>query len=177
MLLTLETNRLILRSFTIDDAKRVQELTSNKDVAKTTLGIPHPYPIEAAEEWINNHPTMRNNGIFPFAIVLKTQDILIGTITIRVDKTHKKAELAYWIGKEYWGNGYATEAAKEIVKYSFESLYLNRIWGKTMAKNPASSKVMMNVGMRKEGLLKQDIFQSGVFEDIHIYGLTKSDYK
>lgn len=46
-----------------------------------------------------------------------------------------------------------------------------------MAKNPASSKVMMNVGMRKEGLLKQDIFQSGVFEDIHIYGLTKSDCK
>lgn len=63
------------------------------------------------------------------------------------------------------------------MKYSFESLYLNRIWGKTMAKNPTSSKVMMNVGMRKEGLLKQDIFQSGVFEDIHIYGLTKSDCK
>lgn len=177
MLITMKTGRLILRPFTIDDATRVQELAGNKDVAKTTLGIPHPYPIEAAEQWIKNHPKMMKNGVFPFAIVLKAEDILIGTMTIRINDTHKKGELAYWVGKEYWGNGYATEAAKEIVRYGFENLNLNRIWAKAMSKNPASSKVMMNVGMKKEGVLKQDTMKLGVFEDSDIYGLTKSDYK
>ncbi|PFA69260.1 GNAT family N-acetyltransferase [Bacillus sp. AFS015802] len=172
----MKTDRLILRPFTIDDSTSVQELAGNKDVSKTTLGIPHPYPIEAAEQWIKNHPKMMENGIFPFAIVLESNDILIGTITIRVNDTHKKAELAYWVGKEYWGNGYATEAAKEILRYGFENLKLNRIWAKAMSKNPASSKVMMNVGMKKEGVLKQDFIKLGVFEDSDIYGLTKSDY-
>lgn len=173
----METNRLILRPFTIDDANRVQELAGNEDVAKTTLGIPHPYPIEVAEKWIKNHSKMMEDGIFPFAIVIKAEDILIGTMTIRINETHKKAELAYWVGKEYWGNGYATEAAKEIVRYGFENLNLNRIWAKAMTKNTASSKVMINVGMKKEGVLKQDIIKSGVFEDSDIYGLTRSDYK
>ncbi|MEN2464903.1 GNAT family N-acetyltransferase [Ornithinibacillus sp. JPR2-1] len=177
MLITLKTERLILRQFTIDDATRVQELAGNKDVSKTTLGIPHPYPLEAAKQWIENHPKMMKNDIFPFAIVLKAEDILIGTMTIRINDTHKKAELAYWIGKEYWGNGYATEAAKEIVRYGFEDLNLNRIWAKAMSKNPASSKVMINVGMKKEGVLKEDILKSGVFEHSDIYGLTRSGYQ
>src|SRR5690625_1355047 len=124
----------------MDDANRVQELAGNKEVAKTTLGIPHPYSIEAAEQWIKQHPNMIKNSTFPFAIVLKSENILIGTMTIRVNNTHKKAELAYWVGREYWGYGYATEAAKEIVRYGFEVLNLNRIWAKAMSKNPASSK-------------------------------------
>lgn len=173
----MKTDRLILRPFTIDDATRVQELAGKKDIAKTTLNVPHPYPIEAAEQWIKTHPEMIKNGMFPFGIVLKAEDILIGTMTIRINDTHKKGELAYWVGKEYWGNGYATEAAKEVVRYGFENLNLNRIWAKAMSKNPASSKVMMNVGMKKEGVLKQDIIKSGVFEDSDIYGLTKSDYQ
>lgn len=173
----LETDRLILRQFIMDDAARVQELAGNKDVAKTTLGIPHPYTIELAKSWIENHPRMVKDGTLPFAIVLKTESVIVGTMTIRVNEPHKKGELAYWVGKEYWGNGYATEAAKEIVRHSFEDLNLNRVWAMAMSKNPASVKVMINVGMKKEGVLKQDIIKLGVFEDSDIYGLIKSDYK
>ncbi|WP_371817508.1 GNAT family N-acetyltransferase [Virgibacillus sp. MSJ-26] len=174
---TLETDRLILRPFGMDDATRVQELAGNEDVAKTTLGIPHPYPIDAAESWIESHLRMVKNGTFPFAMVLKSESILVGTMTIRVNKPHKKGELAYWVGKAYWGNGYATEAAAEIVRHSFEDLNLNRVWARAMSKNPASVKVMKNIGMKKEGVLKQDIIKLGVFEDSEIYGLIKSEYK
>lgn len=173
----LETDRLILRPFILDDATRVQEIAGDKDVAKTTLNIPHPYSLEAAKSWIKNHPTMIKNGTYPFAIVLKTERIIVGTMTIRVNEAHKKGELAYWVGKEYWGNGYATEAAKKVVRYGFEDLNLNRIWAKAMSKNPASIKVMKNIGMRKEGVLKQDMIKSGVLVDSDIYGLVKSDYK
>lgn len=115
----LETNRLILRPFTMDDAARVQELAGNEDVAKTTLNIPHPYTIELAKSWIENHPRMIKNSTFPFAIVLKTENVIVGTMTIRVNKVHKKGELAYWIS-----NGYVTEAAKEIVFY-FNKVKMN----------------------------------------------------
>jgi len=126
------------------DATRVQELAGNEGVAKTTLAIPHPYPIEAAESWIESHPRMVKNGTFPFAMVLKSESILVGTMTICVNKSHEKGELAYW------GNGYATEAAAEIVRHSFEDLNLNRVWARAMSKNPASVKVMENIGMKKK---------------------------
>ena len=175
--LNLETDRLKLRPFKIDDATRVQELAGNSEVAETTLGIPHPYPIEAAKNWINHQPVLIENGTFPLAIVLKDDGVLIGTMTIRVDKEHRKGELAYWVGKDYWGKGYATEAAKEVVRFGFEVLSLHRIWAKAMSRNPTSTRVMQKVGMRKEGTLKQDIFKSETYEDVDIYGIIKSDYR
>ncbi|WP_047980509.1 GNAT family N-acetyltransferase [Ornithinibacillus contaminans] len=149
--------RLILRAFTMEDATRVQELAGGKEVAKTTLGIPHPYSIEAATSWIENHPAMMANGIFPFAIVLKGENSLIGTMALRINQAHNKGELAFWVGKEYWGNGFATEAAREIVRYGFEELKLNKLWAMAMSKYPASSKVMEKVGIKREGVLRQGI--------------------
>lgn len=58
-----------------------------------------------------------------------------------------------------------------------EDLNLNRVWARAMSKNPASVKVMKNIGMKKEGVLKQDIIKLGVFEDSDIYGLIKSEYR
>ncbi|MGG1290461.1 GNAT family N-acetyltransferase [Bacillus smithii] len=178
MILNLETDRLILRPFVMDDAARVQELAGDKKIAKTTLGMPHPYPIEAAENWIKNHPKLMEEGtVYPLAMMIKDKNELIGTMTLRVDKQHHKGELAYWVGKDYRGNGYATEAAKRMVTFGFEVLRLNRIWAMAMSKNPASVKVMKNVGMKYEGTLKQHIYQYGVYEDVDIYGFTIKDYR
>lgn len=176
MIINLESDRLFLRPFKINDATRVQELAGNKEVAETTLGIPHPYPIEAAKNWITHHPILIENGTFPLAIILKGEDLLIGTMTIRVEKEHRKGELAYWIGKDYWGNGYATEAAKEVVRFGFDVLKLNRIWAKAMSKNTPSTSLMQKIGMKKEGTLKQDIFKSEAHEDVDIYGIIKSEW-
>jgi RimJ/RimL family protein N-acetyltransferase len=75
MFSNLQTVRLILRSFKIEDAQRVQELAGDKEVGKTTLSMPHPYPIEGAENWIKNHPNLIENGdAYPLAIVLKDND-------------------------------------------------------------------------------------------------------
>ncbi|MED4453097.1 GNAT family N-acetyltransferase [Metabacillus fastidiosus] len=178
MFLNLQTERLILRPFKLEDAPRVQELAGDKEVAKTTLGIPHPYPIEAAENWIKNHPQLIKNGdVYPLAIVLRDNSLVVGTMTLRVDKQHNKGELAYWVGKNYWGNGYATEAARAIMNFGFEELILNRIWATALSKNPASIKVMKKVGMEIEGTLKQPILQAEVYEDVEVYGVIKSDYR
>jgi hypothetical protein len=65
----------------MDDAARVQELAGDKEIAKTTLGMPHHYPIEAAENWIKNHPKLMEEGmVYPLAMKIKDKNELIGTM-------------------------------------------------------------------------------------------------
>lgn len=82
-----------------------------------------------------------------------------------------------WLGKPYWGNGFATEAARELVRFGFEDLHLNKIWAAAMTKNPASFNVMNKIGMKLEGEFKQHTLKWGTFEDLVYYGLTKADYQ
>lgn len=171
----LKTDRLTLRAYELSDAPRAQKLAGERELAKTTF-LPYPYKLEMAESWIEGHAQLIKNGdAFPFAVILGSD--LIGTMTIRVDKTHNKGELAYWIGRDYWGKGYATEAASIVVDFSFNELNLNRVWAPIMSKNISSEKVMQKVGLKYEGTLKQDILRWNEYEDVNVYGLLKSDYK
>ncbi|WP_309119319.1 GNAT family N-acetyltransferase [Paenibacillus sp.] len=174
---TFETRRLVLRPFELADAKKVQELAGDIEVAKTTLSIPHPYPDGAAETWIERtHQVVGNGGGYAFAMIRKDDGTLIGNMSMGVAHKHKRAELAYWVGRMFWGQGFATEAAQRIVQFGFENLEVNRIFAAAMTKNPGSYKVMSNIGMKQEGVFKQHILKWGVYEDLVFYGMTKSDY-
>lgn len=173
----LETERLILRPYNVTDVPSVQDLADDKAIAETTL-IPYPYTTEKVEGWINSHFELIKNGdAYPFAVVLKNENQLIGTMTIRIDKLHNKGELAYWIGKSFWGKGFATEASKKILAFGFNKLNLNRIWAPVMKKNIASAKVMQKIGLFYEGTLKEDVLRWGSYEDVDVYGLLKKDYR
>ncbi len=174
----LETNRLILRSFQLSDAIRVQLLAGDKAIASTTLAIPHPYEDGMAEEWIRTHKEEFENGKFiNFAIVLKESNELIGAIGLTLNQEHVHAELGYWIGKPYWNQNYCTEAAKEVIRYGFETLNLHRIHAMHLSRNPASGKVMSKIGMRHEGTRHEHIFKWDVFEDVELYGLLGSEFE
>jgi [ribosomal protein S5]-alanine N-acetyltransferase len=174
---TLFTDRLVLRPYQISDAPRASELAGDREVAETTF-VPHPYTLEIASNWIQNHKKLIENGdAYPFAVVLKEENVFIGTMTIRIDKLHNKGELAYWIGKKYWGKGYATESAKKVIEFGFNKLKLNRIWAPIMNKNKASGKVLEKVGMKYEGTLKEDVLRWDNYEDVDIYSVLKRDYK
>ncbi|PEE33867.1 GNAT family N-acetyltransferase [Bacillus pseudomycoides] len=174
---TLQTERLILRPYELKDAIRAQALAGEREIIETTLAIPYPYLLEHAESWIQQHPRLIENGdAYPFAVVLKDENVLIGTMTLRIDKQHNKGELAYWIGKDYWGKGYATESAKKVMDFGFCELNLNRIWAPAMSKNQSSTQVMKKIGMTCEGTLKQDVLKWGTYEDVDIYGILKDAY-
>ncbi|UVI31076.1 GNAT family N-acetyltransferase [Paenibacillus spongiae] len=174
---TFETERLILRPWMLTDASAVRELAGEREVADTTLSIPHPYPEGAAESWIGacRHRASEGNG-YSFAIVRKDRQMLIGCISLNIAKPHRRGELAYWVGSSFWGNGFATEAAKQIVRYGFLELNLNKINAAAMTRNPASSNVMIKVGMQHEGTFKQQIRKWDEYEDLVYYGLTRTDY-
>src|SRR4030067_3394920 len=102
----LKTSRLILRSFDLADAKKVQILAGDRAIASTTLNIPHPYEDGMAEEWIRTHPEKFQRGEFVnFAIVLRSRNELIGAIGLTLPQEHFHAEMGYWVGRPYWNPG------------------------------------------------------------------------
>jgi RimJ/RimL family protein N-acetyltransferase/ubiquinone/menaquinone biosynthesis C-methylase UbiE len=175
---TIQTQRLILRPFTLADAPDVQRLAGSRIIAARTLLIPHPYEDAMAEEWIATHPAAFENGIaVNFAIALRESGELCGAIGLGIDKVNHNAEMGYWIGTPYWGQGYCTEAAKAVLQYGFEVLGLHRIHAVYFSHNPASGRVMQKIGMSYEGCRRQHTLKWSKFEDIELYGILKSDWQ
>jgi RimJ/RimL family protein N-acetyltransferase len=171
---TLSTDRLVLRPFRVEDAPEVQRLAGDRAIAATTLRIPHPYPDGAAEAWIAKlTPAFESGESAMFAITRVADGFFLGAIGLEITRSHDRAELGYWIGKPYWGNGYCTEAARAVVRYAFEDLGLNRITAAYFANNSASGRVMQNIGMNYEGHRVQEIKKWGKFEDLILYGLVR----
>ena len=174
---SLITERLILRPFTLADAPRVQQLAGDPAIAATTLTIPHPYENGVAETWIATHQAEFDQQIgVTFAITLKDTGELAGAISLLDIRTDfQRAELGYWVGKPYWGCGYAPEAATPIIEYGFKQCQLQRIFAHHFADNPASGRVMEKAGMRYEGTLRQHLKKDGRFRDLRVYGILQGN--
>ena len=175
---TLATTRLRLRPFVAADAGRVAELAGAREIADTTVSIPHPYPIDIAERWIASHlQAWETDRAAHFAITLLPHGLLIGGISLRdIDRAHYQAELGVWIGKPWWGNGYATEAAGALLELAFGQLGLNRVHAHHLVRNPASGHVLESAGFQREGRLRQRVMKWGRFEDVVLLAILRSDW-
>jgi RimJ/RimL family protein N-acetyltransferase len=175
---TLETERLILRPFRLNDAKTVQRLAGRREIASTTLNVPHPYEDGVAEDWINKHESTYHEGKgVTFAVTLKTDGELIGAVTLMNMSKSNHAELAYWVGVPYWNQGYCTEACEEILLYGFMELELNRIHACFFSRNPSSGRVLEKLGMAHEGTLREHTLKWGVYEDLELMGILRSGWE
>jgi [ribosomal protein S5]-alanine N-acetyltransferase len=175
---TLETTRLVLRPFSLDDAGDVQRLAGAPEVADTTLNIPHPYEDGMAETWLGTHQARFDAGEgVVFAITLRDMSALIGAIGLEITKRHRRAEMGYWVGVPYWGQGYCTEAAQAVVAYGFRELDLHKVVATHLVRNPASGRVMQKAGMQREGLMRQHQLNGERFEDLVIYGLLREEWE
>ena len=175
---TLQTQRLVLRPFTLADAPDVQRLAGAREIAAMTLTIPHPYEEGMAQEWIETHrAAFRDGKGVNFAIVLRERSVLCGAIGLGIDAENSNAEMGYWIGKPYWGRGYCTEAAEAVLQYGFEVIGLHRIHAAHFPGNPASGRVMQRIGMGYEGCRRQHVQKWGKFEDLKLYGILKNEWQ
>ena len=173
----LNTQRLVLRQFCPADADRIHELVNDKQVAYSTHHIPYPYPEGAAEEWLVDHAELVRCGqAAVFAVCRKEEsdadadDELIGTVGLAISSFDHQAEIGYWFGREYWGQGFCTEAVVAVIDYGFETLGLHRIFAQHISRNGASARVLEKAGFSKEGVLRQHARKWGVFEDVVCYG-------
>jgi RimJ/RimL family protein N-acetyltransferase len=173
---TLATERLVLRPFEAADAADIQRLAGDFAIADTTLTMPHPYEDGMAEEWMATHrPRFEAGEAVHFAVVLRETGRLIGAMGLEIHKRFRRAELGYWIGKPYWNQGYATEAAHAVVAYAFTNLDLHRVHARHFARNPASGRVMQKVGMVHEGRAREHVLRWDVYEDLELYGILREE--
>jgi len=173
----LRTKRLVLRPFALSDAADVQRLAGDKAVADMTLNIPHPYLDGVAEQWISTHQTQFDSGeACILAVTLAATGGFIGSISLMISRRSNRAELGYWIGAPYWNKGYCTEAAGAMLDYGFRALALNRVHATHMARNPASGRVMIKLGMKHEGVMRQHAKKGDRYEDMVLYGIMAEEW-
>ena len=170
----LETARLRLRPYAEADVSELVPLIGTREVAATTLRIPHPYTEQDARAFIAGS---LDPGKLWLAITLRSDGRQIGGIGLRVDEHHRHAELGYWLGVPYWGKGYATEAGREMVRYGFEDLKLHRIFASHFGHNPASGKILLKLGMKHEGCQREHLLKWDQFVDSVLYGMSQQEWK
>ncbi|WP_423407684.1 GNAT family N-acetyltransferase [Heyndrickxia sp. MSNUG] len=169
---TITTKRLKLRLFQISDAAAVTKLCNNYNIYKNTLYLPYPYSIEDALSWIEHHLNNFNaNKSYEFAVTDKETGDLYGAIALSNNQKFKNGEIAYWIGEEFWGNGYATEAAQGILQFAFDEKQYHKVFARYFKSNPASGRVMEKLGMKQEGYFVDHVRKENRYEDLVYYGL------
>ncbi|WP_050615207.1 GNAT family N-acetyltransferase [Bacillus testis] len=171
------SDRLILRQFAKEDSAALQALANNRKVG-AIIGLPYPYTVEMADEWIKSHPSLLASGTeYPLAIIDRICGQMVGTITLRVDKANRMGEIGYWIGASFWGRGYAPEAVRILMNFAFKNLQLNKIWAAVLCRNHASIRVLEKVGMVLEATMKEHRYHNGKYEDLAYYCLFRRKWQ
>lgn len=176
----MQTERLILRPLEMNDVDTITDLLQGDDIHKNIQSLPYPYTHTDAENFIQSTYEERDKGTgYIFGIIRREDGVLIGVTGIHPKASHRRAELGYWLGKKYWGQGYMTEVARRIIQYGFEELDLNRIFARCYTHNVASAKVMQKAGMSFEGTVRQEIYHafSGEYKDCHYYSILKGEWQ
>lgn len=172
----LKSERLILRPLLPDDAPRIECYASDRRVAEMTSLIPHPYPRGGASAWIAETEQAWLEGVRAnFAICRRDSGNLVGSIGISADPVDGNV-IGYWIGVAHWGNGYATEALRRLIRYAFEDLALDRIDTYHFAHNPASGRVMQKAGMKFIRKTPLGANREGIAYDDVRYAITAEEW-
>jgi RimJ/RimL family protein N-acetyltransferase len=140
---------------------------SDYDVAKMTSRVPHPYSEADAEAFLAFLPAHR------FVIQRKSDGVFLGMTGLHPEEGY---EFGYWLGKPFWGAGYATEAVRRLVSYAFEDLDLQTVHAAWFVDNPASGHVLAKLGARHNGSRMRQSKARGVNVLCHDMLLTRADF-
>jgi ribosomal-protein-alanine N-acetyltransferase len=173
----LETERLILREFTLEDANDYFEFASDPEVTRFLRWGPHPnkeHTLQYLQRVLEDYSRGEDS---PWGIELTTLKKLIGSIHImRLDTHHQKAEIGFVLAQAYWNKGYMKEALRKVLEYSFTELSLNRMEALCIPENHAAIRVVEKAGMKLEGTLRQYEFLKRNFVDVKLFSILKADY-
>lgn len=175
----LETERLILRRFTVDDAGDMWANWANDcEAAKFMSWTAHDsadVSRKVLEDWIESYERADS---YHWGIVPKELGEPIGSIgAISWNEDIKMCEIGYCIGRKWWRKGYTSEALAAVIKFFFKEVGVNRIEARHDPQNPNSGKVMAKCGMKYEGLLKMAQKNNMGIRDCIVYGLIAGEYE
>jgi RimJ/RimL family protein N-acetyltransferase len=146
----LETERLTLRAPRLHDAKTVARFCNDLRIAANTARIPHPYALDDAEEFIAACNTRDGEATFVIALGGQSGGQVIGMCS--VEPRASDAEIGYWLGVPYWGQGYATEGVRAVIDHAFGALGHAALQAGARVTNPASRRVLEKCGFQWTGV-------------------------
>lgn len=174
----LETNRLILRKFTIEDAEAMyRNWVTDPECCKFLPWNVHQNIDETksiVQKWVNEY----ENGSYHWVVELKSNHEIIGSISVvRLHEEHKTAEIGYCYGSKFWNHGYATESLRRVLEYLLKECGFYLVECGHISGNPASGRVMQKVGMKKDAVLRERHINKATQErnDLIFYSIKQSE--
>jgi len=166
-------SRGILRPWHLDDAPSLVAQANNRNIWRNMRdGFPHPYTTADADRWLvvaNKYDPPQN-----FAIIL--QGTAVGGIglLLKEDVYRRSAEVGYWLGEAFWGQGIMSEVLPLLVDYAFSRFDICRMYAGIFAWNPASGRVLEKAGFQREARLRSAVTKDGATTDELIYALIRN---
>lgn len=173
----IETQRLIIRLVEEKDIASLFEVNGDDEV---TLYLPYETwkTIEDGNSWYERMCSLQaTDTVLQFVIVEKESDRVIGScLLFRLEEASARAEIGYVMGRAYWQKGFTFETLSGLIKYAFEDCALRRLEAEIDPRNIASNKLLLKLGFKKEGMLRQRYFAKGEISDSNIYGLLSEEF-
>lgn len=174
----LETKRLILREFNKSDFHAIHEYASDPEVS---IYLPWgPNREVDTENYLNSiisYQAHYPRKDYEIAIELKETGLVIGACAIHIsDSKTREGYIGYCFNQRYWRNGYASESARAIIEFGFNSLNLHRIYATCDPNNIGSAKVLEKIGMKREGHIREHKLQRGKWRDSYLYSILEQEF-
>ncbi len=162
----------ILRPWSLNDLDSLVSNANNYNIARfLTDGFPHPYTRQHGIDFIAM--ATKDDPIHIFAIEVNGQ--AVGGIGIhpQSDIMKKNAELGYWLGEDYWGNGIITNAIVQMIDFGFKTYDITRIYARPFGTNLASQRVLEKTGFKLEAKIEKNLYKNGEVLDELIYAVRR----
>lgn len=175
----LETQRLVLRPFTVGDTNDMYNNWANSDQVTKFLTWPTHQSPDISQmvigSWVEGYSSLSH---YQWCIEYKENHQAIGSFgVVSMEENIQAVEIGYCIGVAYWNKGITSEAFERVMKFLFEEVECNRVFARHDVNNPNSGKVMIKSGLEYEGTLKEAGKNNTGICDMAVYGLTNRKYK
>lgn len=170
--------RIYLRAFEIEDYKLISEWRHDEEITTPLSGNTYYVSSEREKKWVEHNIFDDKTNIY-LAICLKDGDRMIGYTSItNIDLRNQKAE---WGGtiigdKTLWGKGYATEAAKLMLRFLFMEYPIHRCYGYCLEEHKVTERLLVSLGFHQEAKLRDVIFKNGEFKSLLGFSLLREEY-
>ncbi|WP_436513222.1 GNAT family N-acetyltransferase [Clostridium thermobutyricum] len=176
---TLITDRLILRKYSIEDSKDMYKNWGTDKKVTRFLSWENHKNIEETkrilEYWVSRYESDR---FYNWIIELKENNEAIGGIeVVELDTVKKACEIGYCLSSKYWNKGIMTEALKRVIEFLFKEVELEEIYAFHDTRNAASGEVMRKSNMTYKGTFRNFIIRNIKYDNISAYSITKKEWK
>ncbi|MDE2029431.1 MAG: GNAT family N-acetyltransferase [Alphaproteobacteria bacterium] len=177
-----ETERLYLRALTYPELPRMTDLLNDWDVVRWLAVVPFPYTMKDAGDFYTDMAACYARGAPElFILAQKTDDLLIGAVGLHpprdVNPEPGEVEIGYWLARDYWGQGFMSEAAREALKIAFARPATRLVGATTALDNDASQNVLRKIGLRNMGEVPRDYGALRGDDTVLKWRITRDDYE